>query len=165
MEEGTPQPKSTYYLLYGPPLPPAVPKSTAYSAVSATYQPKSCIESLNTKGGNTSELVNQGIFIYGPLEDCTARLRPVRRPYGSFTACQKAVRFILRTISRTYDQLRALFRRQGISYVFLYFIVLFLRISFIFYGFIFIYFAFYSFTKVNYGGYIQAVLFFSTASI
>ena len=38
----------------------------------------------------------------------------------------------------------------GISYVFLYFMVLFLYISFVFYGFI----------KVNYGGYIQAVLFF-----
>ena len=45
---------------------------------------------------------------------------------------------------------------RGISYAFpLYFIVLFLYISF----------AFYSFIKANYGGYIQAVLFLSTASI
>jgi hypothetical protein len=112
-----------------------------------------------------------GERLYGPIfrnetsKALTVHLRPIGGLYGSFTARRKAVRFILRTISRTYDQLRAPFRRQGISYIFLYFIVLFLRISFIFYGFIFIYFAFYSFTKVNYGGYIQAVLFFSTASI
>jgi len=36
MEEGTPQPKSIYYLLYWPPLPPTVPKSTTYTAVSTT---------------------------------------------------------------------------------------------------------------------------------
>jgi hypothetical protein len=39
-------------------------------------------------------------------------LRPIGRPYGSFTAYWKAVRFILRTVSRTYGQLRAPFRRQ-----------------------------------------------------
>ena len=108
---------------------------------------------------------NREQFIYGPLEGRTVLLRPIGRPYGLSTAHRKAVRFILRTVSRTYDQLRTPFRRQGISYIFLYFIVLFLRISFIFYGFIFIYFIFYSFTKANYGGYTQAVLFFSTASI
>src|ERR1700733_15348488 len=87
------------------------------------------------------------------------RLRPVRRLYSSFTARWKAVWFILRTISRTYGQLRALYFGR-ISYVFsLCFIVSFLRISSIFYGFIFIYFVFYSFTKANYGDYIQAVLF------
>src|ERR1700719_4046077 len=87
-------------------------------------------------------------------------LRPIGRPYSSFTARRKAVRFILWTVSRAYGQLRAPHFRR-ISYVFpLCFIVLSLRISLIFYGFIFIYFAFYSFTKVNYGGYIQAVLFF-----
>ena len=39
-------------------------------------------------------------------------LRPVGRPYGSSTARWKAVRFILRTVSRTYDQLGAPFGRQ-----------------------------------------------------
>jgi hypothetical protein len=44
----------------------------------------------------------------------------------------------------------------GITYAFpLYFMVLFLCISFLFYGFI----------KANYGGYIQAVHFSSTASV
>ena len=70
----------------------------------------------------------------------------VRRLYSSFTARQKTVRFILRTISRTYGQLKAPFRRQLKRY----FGRDFLRISFIFYGF----------TKINYRGYIQAVLFF-----
>ena len=94
------------------------------------------------------------------MEGRTVRLRPIGRPYGSFTARWKAVRFILRTVSRAYGQLRAPHFGR-ISYVFpLCFIVLSLRISLIFYGFIFIYFAFYSFTKANYGGYIQAVLFF-----
>ena len=57
-------------------------------------------------------------------------LRPVRRPYGLFTACWKAARFILRTVSRTYGQLGAPFGRQHrghlrrISYVF----------SYVFYG-------------------------------
>src|ERR1700679_1015755 len=77
--------------------------------------------------------------------------------YGSFTAHRKAVRFILRTVNMPYCQLKAPFGRQpkgtsgGIPYAFpLCFMVLFLYISFIFYGFI----------KVNYRGYIQAVLFF-----
>src|ERR1700722_10076954 len=99
-------------------------------------------------------------LIYGPLEGRMVYLWPIGRPYGLFTARQKAVRFILRTVSRTYGQLRAPYFGR-ISYVFsLCFTVLFLRISFIFYGFIFIYFAFYSFIKANYGGYTQAVLFF-----
>ena len=55
-------------------------------------------------------------FIYGLLEDCTVHLRPVGRPYSSTTARWKAVRFIIRfilqTVSRTYGQLRAPFRRQ-----------------------------------------------------
>jgi len=57
-------------------------------------------------------------------------LRPVRRPYGSFTACWKAVRFTLRTVSRTYGQLRAPFGRQSRKHLrrdFLY-------ISFVFYS-------------------------------
>ena len=56
--------------------------------------------------------------------------RPVRRPYGPFTARQKAVRFILRTVSRTHGQLKAPFGRQPKRHLrrdFLY-------ISFVFYG-------------------------------
>ena len=39
-------------------------------------------------------------------------LWPVRRLYSLFTARQKTVRFILRTVSRTYNQLEALFEKQ-----------------------------------------------------
>ena len=39
-------------------------------------------------------------------------LRPIGRPYGTFTACWKAVQFILRTVSRTYGQLKVPFGRQ-----------------------------------------------------
>ena len=71
------------------------------------------------------------------------RLRPTGRPYSSFMACSKTVQFILWTVSRTYGQLRVLFRRQHrrhlrrnflcISYVLqLYFLCIF----FVFYGFI-----------------------------
>jgi hypothetical protein len=78
-------------------------------------------------------------FIYGLSEGYMVHLRPVGRPYGSFMARQKAVQFILRTINRTYCQLKAPFGRQlkgtsgGISYEFpLCFMVLFLCISFLF---------------------------------
>jgi hypothetical protein len=57
-------------------------------------------------------------------------LQSVGRPYGSFTARWKAVRFILRTINRIYSQLRAPFGRQPRRHLgrdFLY-------ISFMFYG-------------------------------
>jgi hypothetical protein len=57
-------------------------------------------------------------------------LRPVRRPYGSFTARWKAVRFILRTVNRTYGQLRAPFGRQPRRHLGRDF----LCISFVFYG-------------------------------
>ena len=75
-------------------------------------------------------------FIYSLLEGCIVHPQPVRRPYSPFTARQKAVRFILQTISRTHGQLRTPFRRQPRRYLrrdFLY-------ISFMFYGFIFMYF-------------------------
>ena len=75
-------------------------------------------------------------FIYGPSAGHTVHLRPVGRPYGSSTAYQKAVRLILRTISRTHGQLGAPFRRQPRRYL----RRDSLRISFIFYGFIFMYF-------------------------
>ena len=49
------------------------------------------------------------------------RLRPVRRPYGSFTARWKAIRFIvrftLRTVSRTYGHCGAPFGRQPRRYL------------------------------------------------
>ena len=51
-------------------------------------------------------------FIYGPLEGCIVHLQPIRRPYSSSTARWKAIQFILRTVSRTYGQLKVLFRRQ-----------------------------------------------------
>jgi len=57
-------------------------------------------------------------------------LRPVGRPYGLFMARWKAVRFILRAVSRTYGQLKAPFGRQPrrrLGRDFLY-------ISFVFYG-------------------------------
>ena len=41
-------------------------------------------------------------IFYGPPEDRMVYLRPIGRPYGSLTAHWKAVRFILRTVSRTY---------------------------------------------------------------
>ena len=63
-------------------------------------------------------------------------LWPVGRPYGSSTACWKAVRFTLQTVSRTYGQLGAPFGRQPRRYLGRDF----LRISFMFYGFIFMYF-------------------------
>ena len=42
----------------------------------------------------------------------TVHLRPAKRPYDSFTARRKAVRFTLQTVSRTYGQLGAPFGRQ-----------------------------------------------------
>ena len=69
-------------------------------------------------------------FIYGLSEGCMVHPRPVRRPYGPFTARQKAVRFILWTVSRTHGKLEVPFRRQSRRYLrrdFLY-------ISFVFYG-------------------------------
>src|SRR6266567_1079690 len=60
-------------------------------------------------------------FVYGPSEGRTVYLRPVGRPYGSFTARWKAVRFIvrftLRAVSRTYGQLGAPFGRQPRRYL------------------------------------------------
>jgi hypothetical protein len=112
-------------------------------------------------------------FVYGPLEGHTVYLRPVRGPYGllysSSIVYWKAAWFIYgplegRTVHFT-DRKQDLqpawstVLREDFLRISFYFIVLFLRISFIFYGFIFIYFAFYSFIKVNYKGYIQAVLF------
>ena len=72
-------------------------------------------------------------------------LQPVRRPHSLSTARQKAVQFILQTISRTYGQLRVPFRKQPRRYL----KRDFLQISFIFFSFI----------KASYKGYIQAVLF------
>ena len=57
-------------------------------------------------------------------------LRSVGRLYGLFTAHWKAVRFILRTISRTYSQTKALFGRQPRRHLGRDF----LWISFVFYG-------------------------------
>ena len=95
-------------------------------------------------------------FICGPSEGLTARLRPVGRPYGPSTARWKAVRFTLRTISRTYGQLGTPFRRQPRRHL----RRDFLRISFVFYGFIFTYFFYiFGFIKASYRGYTQAVLF------
>ena len=71
-----------------------------------------------------------------------------------------AVRFILQAVSRSHGQFGAPFGKQPrrhlgrdflwISLYIFVFLVLFLCISFVFYGF----------TKANYGGYTQAVLFF-----
>src|SRR5437016_2572715 len=115
-------------------------------------------------------------FVYGPSEGRTVQLRPVGRPYGSLygssMVCRKAAWFTYgpsegRTVYFTdhKQDLRPAWSavwkaarkvpRKGISYVFLYFMVLFLCISFVLYGFI----------KANYGGYTQAVLFLSTASV
>ena len=57
-------------------------------------------------------------------------LRPAGRPYGSSTARWKAVRFILRTVSRAYGQLGAPFGRQPRRHLGRDFIY----ISFVFYG-------------------------------
>ena len=75
-------------------------------------------------------------FIYGLSEGRTVHLWSVGRLYGSFTARRKAIWFILRTVNRTYCQLKAPFGRQPKRH----FRRDFLRISFIFYSFIFIYF-------------------------
>jgi hypothetical protein len=56
------------------------------------------------------------------------QLRPVRRPYSIFTARQKAIQFILRTVSRTYGQPRVLFRRQPRRHLGRDFLYIFLRI-------------------------------------
>jgi hypothetical protein len=94
-------------------------------------------------------------FVYGPSESYTVYLTTVSRTYGSFTAHRKAVRFVYgplegRTVHFTdrKQDLRLTWSTgtSGRN---------FLRISFAFYGFI----------KANYGGYTQAVLFLSTASI
>ena len=93
-------------------------------------------------------------------------LQSVKRLYSLFTAYRKTIWSIygllegrtvhLRTISRTYGQLRAPFKRQPRRYLGRDF----LRISFIFYSFIlYISFVFYGFIKANYRGYTQAVLF------
>ena len=84
------------------------------------------VERTGDKENGTNESVNRGM-VY---------LRPIGRPYGSFTARRKAVWFILRTISRTYGQLKAPFGRQPKRHS----RRDFLRISFMFYGFIFMYF-------------------------
>ena len=59
-------------------------------------------------------------------------LRPVGRPYGLFTARWKAVQFTLRTVSRTYGQLKAPSGRQPRRHL----RRDFLCISFVFYGFV-----------------------------
>src|SRR3984957_8413103 len=79
-------------------------------------------------------------FIYSPLEGRTAHLQSIGRPYSPFTARWKAVRFILRTISRTHSQLGAPFGRQPRRHL----RRNFLCISFAFYGFIsYIFYIFY----------------------
>src|SRR6266702_1221703 len=57
-------------------------------------------------------------------------LQPVRRLYGLFTACWKAVQFILWTVNRTHSRLRVLFGRQPKRHL----RRDFLCISFVFYG-------------------------------
>ena len=80
-------------------------------------------------------------FVYGLLKGHTVHLRPVRRLYGLFYGLQAGL-----TASLEYRVEGSLEGTLGgISYIFpLYFMVLFLYISFVFYSFI----------KVNYGGYI-----------
>ena len=65
------------------------------------------------------------------MEGRTVRLRPIGRPYGSFTARRKAVRFILRTVSRTYGQFGALFARQPRRHLRRDFLCIFVFYSFI----------------------------------
>ena len=78
-------------------------------------------ERIGNKEGSTSDSVDWGTggtrlmeylwFIYGQLEGRIVHLRPIGRPYGSFTARRKTLRFTLWTMSRTHGQLEALFRR------------------------------------------------------
>src|SRR6266700_751447 len=63
-------------------------------------------------------------------------LWPIRRLYGSFMACWKAVWFTLWTISRTYGQLGALFRRQPRRYLGKEFHMYFCILLFYFYVFL-----------------------------
>ena len=126
---------------------------------------ESCIKSWNTKEGdikpNTPSVTIRPTehlqFIYSLSEGYIVYLRPVGRPYSLFMARWKAVQFTLRTVSRTYGQLRTPFRRQPKRHL----RRDFLRISFVFYGFIFTYFFYiFGFIKASYRGYTQAVLFF-----
>jgi len=66
--------------------------------------------------------------IYGLSEGRTVCLQPVRRPYGTFTARWKAVQLILRSVSRTYGRLGALFRRQARGHLRRDFLCIFLRV-------------------------------------